>query len=95
MLKELFDFIKGLILIGVYTLGYRDSSSRRDSEEMKADLNWRNSVDQKREEIRARYRDLKTNYPDDWDGIEQLRKASEMRPSDKANLPTDSSSSKN
>lgn len=94
MLKELIDFAKGLILIFIYSFGYRNGKQKKDMEEIKSDLDWRDSVDKKREEIRTRYRNLKSITPDDWDGIEQLRKASELQSSSKANNSTNSSGSK-
>lgn len=95
MIKELLDFIKGLILIVVYSLGYKEANSQRDTEEMKSNLDWIKSVDEKKEQIRKKYLDLKTNYPDDWDGVERLRKANEMLKYYKTSKPSNNTNIKN
>ena len=78
------DLVKGIIAILLYSLGRHDEANARNAKEFKADIDWRKSIDERRQDILNRYRDIESRTPDDWDTIEQLRKASEMQPVNKA-----------
>lgn len=73
------DIAKGLVALFLYSLGRRDATIERDAKESKAELDWRISRDEKREEVRSRYDYLKSRTPDNWDDVNRMREASKMQ----------------
>lgn len=82
------DIAKGLVALLLYSLGRRDATIERDAKESKAELDWRISRDEKREEIRTRYEYIKSRTPDNWDDVNRMREASKVQSVGKAGKAT-------